>query len=43
MGKDFTMNNLIDIEDLQTDIAPAGVGGPVIIEIVFVVIFLSKS
>jgi hypothetical protein len=43
MGKEFTMNKLIDIEDLQTDVAPAGVGGPVIVEIIFVVIFLSKS
>ena len=37
------MKNLIDIEDLETSVAPAGVGGPVIVEIIFIAIFLSSS
>jgi hypothetical protein len=41
--REENMKNLIAIDDLETTVAPAGVGGPVIIEIIFVVIFLSES
>ena len=34
------MENFIEIDDLETTVAPAGVGGPVIIEIIFVIIFI---
>lgn len=37
------MKNLIEIDDLEMDVAPAGVGGPVVIEIVFVIVFLGRS
>jgi hypothetical protein len=41
--REVIMRNFIEIDDLETSIAPAGVGGPVIIEIIFVVIFLSNN
>jgi hypothetical protein len=37
------MENLMEIDDLETTVAPAGVGGPVIIEIIFVIVFLSEK
>jgi len=37
------MKNHIEIDDLETTVAPAGVGGPVIIEIIFVIVFLSNE
>lgn len=36
------MENLMEIDDLETTVAPAGVGGPVIIEIIFVIVFLGE-
>jgi hypothetical protein len=33
------MNNIIDVDDLEIDVAPNGAAGSVIIEIIFVVYF----
>lgn len=36
-----TTMKTFEIEDLDTDIAPAGVAGTVVVEIIFVAIFLN--
>ena len=34
------MNNIIEIDDLETAIAPAGASGSVVIEIILIIIYL---